>query len=147
MEFQIRPCRMEDAVRIQQLNARELGYDFPLSETTEKLRRALESGRDFVAVAACGNRIIGYIHAVNYDVLYAPPMKDILALAVNGEYRRSGVGKALLQAVEAWAMESGAAGIRLVSGSSRTGAHEFYKKCGYICSKEQYNFKKRILVD
>ena len=70
MEFQIRPCRMEDAVGIQQLNARELGYDFPLSETTEKLRRALENGRDFIAVAACGNRIIGYIHAVDYDVLY-----------------------------------------------------------------------------
>ena len=147
MEFDIRPRRIEDAVGIQQLNARELGYDFPLIKTTEKLRRALESGRNFIAVAVCGDRVIGYIHAVDYDVLYAPPMKDILALAVNGEYRRSGVGKALLQAVEAWAIESGAVGIRLVSGSSRTEAHKFYKKCGYICSKEQYNFKKMIAID
>lgn len=145
MEFYIRPCRMDDAGAIYELNKSSLGYHYPLENTRQKIGQALKSRTTFITVAVCGDHVIGYIHAADYNVLYAPPMKDILALAVNGEYRRSGVGKALLQAVEAWAMESGAAGIRLVSGSSRTGAHEFYKKCGYICSKEQYNFKKMIL--
>lgn len=144
-DFVIRPCRIDDCGAIHRLNRDVLGYSFPLDATEQKIRRALASGRDFIVVAECENRVIGYIHAVDYDVLYAPPMKDILALAVSKEYRRFGVGRTLLQAVENWAMESGAAGIRLVSSSSRTEAHEFYKKCGYICSKEQYNFKKMIL--
>lgn len=145
MEFHIRPCRIDDAGAIYELNKNSLGYHYPLENTRQKICQALKSCRTFIAVAVCGNRVIGYIHAVDYDVLYAPPMKDILALAVSKEYRRFGVGRTLLQAVENWAMESGAAGIRLVSGSYRIGAHKFYKKCGYICSKEQYNFKKMIL--
>lgn len=146
-DFVIRPCRIDDCGAIHQLNRDVLGYSFPLDATEQKIRRALASGRDFIAVAECENRVIGYIHAVDYDVLYAPPYKDILALAVSIEHQRSGVGRGLLDAVERWAGESGAAGIRLVSGSYRIGAHEFYKKCGYICSKEQYNFKKMIMSD
>ncbi|HEY8803775.1 MAG TPA: hypothetical protein VIM42_01465 [Clostridium sp.] len=48
----------------------------------------------------------------------------------------------LLTNVEKWAQVTGAYGIRLVSGSTRIGAHAFYKNCGYIGSKEQKNFKK-----
>lgn len=143
--FVIRPCRIDGCGAIHRFNRDVLGYSFPLDATEQKIRQALASGRDFIAVAECENRVIGYIHAVDYDVLYAPPHKDILVLAVSIEHQRSGVGRALLDAVERWVRESGAAGIRLVSSSSRTEAHEFYKKCGYICSKEQYNFKKMIL--
>ncbi len=145
MEFYIRPCRTDDAGAIYELNKSSLGYHYPLENTRQKIGQALKSRTTFITVAVCGDYVIGYIHAADYNALYAPPMKDILALAVSKEYRRFGVGRALLQAVEAWAMESGAAGIRLVSCSSRTEAHEFYKKCGYICSKEQFNFKKMIL--
>lgn len=146
-DFVIRPCRIDDCGAIHQLNRDVLGYSFPPDATEQKIRRALASGRDFIAVAECENRVIGYIHAVDYDVLYAPPYKDILALAVSIEHQRSGVGRGLLDAVERWARESGAQGIRLVSASARTGAHAFYKKCGFHCSKEQYNFKKMIMSD
>lgn len=149
MEFYIRPCRIDDAGAIYELNTSALGYHYPLKNTRQKICQALKSRATFITVAVRGEHVIGYIHAVDYAALYAPPMKDILVLAVHEEYRRFGVGRALLQAVENWAMESGAGGIRLVSSSSRTEAHEFYKKCGYICSKEQYkeqyNFKKMIL--
>lgn len=113
-DFVLRPCRIDDCGAIHRLNRDVLGYDFPPDATEQKIRRALASGRDFIAVAECENRVIGYIHAVDYDVLYAPPYKDILALAVSIEHQRSGVGRALLDAVERWAGESGAQGIRLV---------------------------------
>lgn len=117
MEFYIRPCRIDDAGAIYELNKNSLGYHYPPENTRQKICRALKNRSTFITVAVCGDHVIGYIHAVDYDVLYAPPMKDILALAVNEEYRRFGVGRALLQAVENWAMESGAGGIRLVSSS------------------------------
>lgn len=146
-DFVIRPCRIDDCGALHRLNRDVLGYSFPPDATEQKIRRALASGRDFIAVAECENRVIGYIHAVDYDVLYAPPYKDILALAVSIEHQCSGVGRALLDAVERWARESGAQGIRLVSAAARTGAHEFYKRCGYRYSKAQYNLKKTILSD
>jgi Predicted acetyltransferase len=56
--------------------------------------------------------------------------------------RRQGVGAKLLHAVEEWAKSTGAAGVRLVSGYSRTGAHRFYEALGYSNRKDQKNFVK-----
>ena len=53
-----------------------------------------------------------------------------------------GIGRRLLEAVEEWARAEGCAGVRLVSGASREGAHAFYRSCGYDGGKKQLNFKK-----
>ena len=58
-------------------------------------------------------------------------IKNIMGIAVADSYRKRGVGKALLEGIETWARESGAHGVRLVSGAARTQAHEFYNRCGY----------------
>lgn len=88
-----------------------------------------------------------YVHACDYDVIYFPHMKNIMGIAVSSQCRRLGIGKALLSKIEDWARESGAAGVRLVSGSERTEAHLFYKHCGYNTGKMQLNFKKRVSYD
>ena len=87
-------------------------------------------------------RVAGYLHLCDYDLLYAPPLKNVLGIAVASRFRRQGIGRALLQAGEDWARRTGAAGVRLVSGASRTGAHAFYRRCGYGGVKQQINFKK-----
>lgn len=69
-------------------------------------------------------------------------MKNILELAVAGRCRRQGLGRALLEAAEQWAKADGAAGVRLVSGEGRAGAHAFYRSCGYSDGRRQLNFKK-----
>jgi len=69
-------------------------------------------------------------------------MKNIMGIAVSSEYKQKGIGRALLQQVENWARETGASGIRLVSGAIRTDAHAFYRRCGYSGNKEQINLKK-----
>lgn len=140
----IRECALKDCESIYLLNKNDLGYDFPIEETTKRLEMILKSESDKIFVAEYDGKVIGYIHACDYDVIYAPSMKNILGLAVNSDYRKLGVGKALLAAAENWARETGCEGIRLCSGAQRKGAHEFYKKCGYICSKEQLNFKKYV---
>lgn len=142
MNFCIRDAVAEDADEICFLNHTELGYDFPLEETRKKLGALTSGGKDKILVAVAGGKVVGYIHANDYDTLYAPHLKNIMGIAVSGDYRRSGIGKALLSSVEKWAAETNAKGIRLVSGESRTGAHLFYQKCGYISEKNQKNFKK-----
>lgn len=140
----VRECALTDCESIYLLNKNDLGYDFPLDKTAKRLEMILKSESDKIFVAEYGGKVIGYIHACDYDVIYGPSMKNILGLAVDSHYRKLRAGKALLTAAENWAKETGSAGVRLCSGAQRKGAHEFYKRCGYICSKEQLNFKKYV---
>lgn len=140
----VRECALTDCESIYLLNKNDLGYDFPIEKTAKRLQMILKSEKDKIFVAEYGGKVIGYIHACDYDVIYGPSMKNILGLAVDSHYRKLGAGKALLTAAENWAKETGSAGVRLCSGAQRKGAHEFYKRCGYICSKEQLNFKKYV---
>ena len=143
-EFEIRECQMDDYESIHKLNCDEMGYRVPIDMTKQKLNQIIKSERDKVFVATVSGTVVGYVHANDYDVIYAPHMKNIMGIAVSSEYKRQGIGKALLFAVEQWAKESGAFAVRLVSGSRRTGAHDFYRHCGYKPEKEQINFKKSL---
>ena len=126
------------------MNREDLGYDYPVEELRERLETVLGSEKDRIWVAVMGQQVVGYIHACGYDVIYAPHMKDIMGIAVSSACRRVGIGRALLYAVEEWGREDGAAGIRLVSGADRVGAHAFYRCCGYDGGKTQLNLKKYL---
>ena len=138
----IREAISSDATSIWKLNCDEMGYQYPLSDTVLNIGKLLSSETDKIYVAVYDDTIVGYIHANDYDLTYAPHMKNIMGIAVSSEYKRQGIGRALLQKVEHWASETGASGIRLVSGATRTDAHAFYRRCGYSGNKEQINFKK-----
>ena len=144
MNFTIREATLADVPALWELNKTELGYPYPLEATAEKLAAILKSGRDKIFVAVLEGSVAGYVHANSYDVLYAPHMKNIMGIAVAREHKHKGIGKALLQQVELWAADTGATGIRLVSGASRTGAHAFYRRCGFTGDKKQLNLKKKL---
>lgn len=142
MGFSVREAKKEDYIAIARLNKKEMKYDYPVEKTKIKLAQILEDASQKVYVAVSREQVIGYVHANNYDVLYAPHMKNIMGIAVEQNFKKQGVGRTLLEAVEKWGKETGASGVRLVSGSERKEAHMFYKHCNYIESKEQKNFKK-----
>lgn len=145
MEFIIRDAVIADAEALAKLNREEMGYDFPVERTQETLRALLASPRNKILVAENRGQVLGYVHLEDYDLLYAPHMKNVLGIAVAGKVRRQGVGKALLQAGEEWARQTGAAAVRLVSGETRKGAHAFYQSLGYTGNKLQRNFKKALV--
>ena len=68
--------------------------------------------------------------------------ENCLGLAVDNDYKRKGIGSALLKRAEIWAKEKGAFGIRLCSGAERVNAHKFYESQGYEVTKLQKNKKK-----
>lgn len=142
MNIIIREACPNDYKSIALLNKSEMGYDYPPPETKKNLEKLLSDDTCRIYVAERNGSVIGYIHANNYNLLYAPHMKNIMGIAVSSDFRRNGAGKLLLAAVEQWANQTGACGVRLVSGASRTGAHAFYRSCGYTETKEQKNFKK-----
>ena len=144
MELILRDAMVSDAQALAKLNREEMGYDFPVEETGKKLQASLVNPEKKILVAETQGQVVGYVHLESYDVLYAPHMKNVMGIAVAREFRRQGVGKALLTAGEAWARETGAVAVRLVSGDARKGAHAFYQSLGYTGNKLQRNFKKML---
>lgn len=140
--MKIRDAVLEDAAALCRLDCVSMGYDYPEDKTAVQLKKLLHSGRDKILVAETDGQVVGYLHLVDYELLYAGPMKNIMGIAVDPEHRRMGIGRALLEAGEEWARSDGAEGIRLVSGESRVGAHAFYRAVGYEGNKMQLNLKK-----
>lgn len=65
-----------------------------------------------------------------------------MGIAVSSNFQKMGIGKVLLTSIEHWAENTGACGVRLVSGATRIDAHKFYHHCGYSGDKQQINVKK-----
>ncbi len=141
--MKLRAARPEDAGRIAGISLAALGYASPAEDTRRRLIRVTQDPRHFIRVAEDeAGRAIGYIHACDYETLFADPLKYVMALAVDPGYQGKGVGRALLTACEEWARATGAAGVRLSSGSDRLGAHAFYQRMGYQVRKEQKSIWK-----
>ena len=140
--FIVRQAVISDAKDIYYINKTSLGYDYDLEKQKAKIQAVLNDSTQVIFVAETNNKVVGYIHLVNYDVIYADNFKNCLGLAVDNDYKRNGIGSALLNQAEIWAKENGAAGIRLCSGVEREKAHQFYQSQGYEVTKLQKNIKK-----
>ncbi|MFZ2539803.1 MAG: GNAT family N-acetyltransferase [Oscillospiraceae bacterium] len=138
----IREATAEDAQRIYEINKYSFGYDYPNEKTKTRLEYILSRTTDKLYVACEEDEVVGYIHGSDYECTYSDSLKNIMAIAVDEQYRGKGIGKALLNALENWAVSDGSVGVRLVSGMNREKAHEFYLHCGYNLRKEQKNFIK-----
>jgi GNAT superfamily N-acetyltransferase len=138
----IRECEVSDYERIYHLNKTALGYDYDPEKTKGRLAAILARKTDKIFVACVDGVVAGYVHAIDYECVYTDSLKNIMAIAVDEEYRCRGVGRALVTAVEDWARECGAQGVRLVSSMFREGAHAFYLRCGYHVRKTYKNFVK-----
>ncbi|KPL22156.1 MAG: hypothetical protein AMJ93_07880, partial [Anaerolineae bacterium SM23_84] len=67
-----------------------------------------------------------------------------LGLVVDSNWRGRGVGRALLEAAEAWALEGGSEVMYVRSRITRVDAHAFYKHLGYRELKTSLTFVKPL---
>lgn len=140
----IRQAGVQDVHAIWQLNSEVLGYPYPYEATKKQLEKLLKDDHHFLLVAEMDHAVVGYVHAQDYEVLYAPKMKDILGIAVAPALQHQHIGSALLTQLAQIARQQGCESIRLVSGASRIQAHQFYEQNGYERKKEQLNFRKTL---
>ncbi|WP_099204371.1 GNAT family N-acetyltransferase [Scatolibacter rhodanostii] len=140
----IRGATLEDSEAIYQLNCDEMGYTYDLEKTRQRMQILLADTSHCILVAISEGEIVGYIHANSHDLIYSDSLKNIMGIAVKKQFKQQGIGTKLLGAIESWAKNCGCAGVRLVSGSTRTKAHQFYMTCGYENKKEQLNFIKKF---
>ena len=144
MKPEIRLAQRSDIDALCRICSEEMGYSCA-RELVEAKWAGLNPDREAVFVAVLEDSgAVGYVHVERYDVLYFETMANILGLAVQSDFQRNGIGKALISQAEAWAREHGIRLMRLNSGISRTGAHEFYRRQGYVQEKEQLRFTKEV---
>ena len=146
-KVKIRQATISDIPAMNELFRKDLGYAECRLEIVEKQFAGLDNSREAVFVAEAeddSSHIAGVIHVEKYNVLYFPTMANILGIAVSADFRRQGIGSALLKRAEEWARENGASSMRLNSGESRKQAHEFYRALGYTYDKKQLRFIKEL---
>jgi len=137
----IRAARLEDSSEIADICVSSLGYNCSREHVCKKLA-VIDNSRERVFVAVSDEKVIGFVHCEKYDVLYFETLVNILGIAVAKDYKHEGIGRMLMLAVEEWARQIGAVGIRLNSGETRTEAHKFYRSIGFDDEKMQIRFNK-----
>lgn len=139
----IEAASINDYVAIQKICENDLGYACNPELVKTRLSK-LDKERECVFVAIQDNTVVGFIHVEKYELLYHPAMANVLGLAVSEEYRKQGLGRALLTAAEEWAKGKNISEMRLNSGAKRKEAHCFYRNSGYTDEKEQIRFIKKF---
>lgn len=149
MSYIVRYATAGDGARINEINRSALGYHCTLEKACSQLEKVLLRPTDRVFVVCdesdtLKSKAVGFLHAADYETIHAGSMKNIISLAVDDAYQGQGLGRLLLNAVEAWALDDQCEAVRLVSSFSRVKAHAFYQHCGYSLRKEQKNFIKYL---
>ncbi|MEO7086521.1 MAG: GNAT family N-acetyltransferase [Gemmatimonadaceae bacterium] len=107
---------------------------FSNQEWSTRLSNGVTSPLNFPSVAECDGRAVGLMWT------RVEPEDRSLAMLyqvwVDPEYRRHGVGRALLDAAVSWARSAGVTTIALSVANGPRSALEFYKSAGFVVSGE-----------
>ncbi len=111
---------------------RHLGYEAAAADLPARIDRFLTRGNGRVLVAERDGRVVGFAaFELAFPIHRAQPIVHLVALSVAPGARRKGVGRALLDAVEAAARASGCEAAVVTSAEHRADAHEFYPAAGW----------------
>ncbi|TSB45997.1 GNAT family N-acetyltransferase [Alkalicoccobacillus porphyridii] len=139
----IRPAELKDAKALAVLTT-QLGYEVDPYTVEERLTRILPTTTNGVFVSEAEDQTLsGWAHVYG-KTLIELEYAEIGGIVVDHTFRRSGMGKKLMDACEEWAKANGYDEIRLRSGEQRAEAHQFYLGIGYEHSSNQKVFKKAL---
>ena len=142
--MQVRRLTLADLEIAKEL-LQELGYAMPLGELARRITCVLATENHFAAVADDGGRVCGLIHAYERAALEKPCEAVVQALIVNHRARKTGVGRSLLLAAEAWAHAKGLNRVVLQSRVDRDDARAFYEQLGYERAATAHLMIKRLV--
>lgn len=109
-----------------------LGYPTDGDAVLRRLARIEASAADRLFVAEDDGQVVGLagIH-VSPSLEYDGDSAKVSVIVVDEAARRRGVGRALLDAVEAEARKRGCVLLFLTTASRRKDAHDFYRRLGW----------------
>ena len=129
MDLTIRDAQLADAEAIAGLLG-QLGYPADRHAIEGRLERLRIVG-DRVVVADVDGDVAGLAHLqVAPAIEHERPAAKLAALVVDEAHRDEGIGRALVDAIEAEARTRGCALLYLTTATRRADAHEFYRRVG-----------------
>ena len=138
MDLTVRDATAADAPVIAELLA-QLGYPTAPGAVDARLDRLAIVG-DRVIVAVRDGRVVGLAHLqVTPGIERDPPAAKIGALVVDEAARGGGVGRALVEALEAEARLRGCELLYLTTSERRDDAHAFYERVGLVQTGRRYS--------
>ncbi len=142
--FTIRPMEARDAADVASL-VTQLGYPCSESDIVRRFAVVQDDPDACLMVAVERDRtLIGWLHVQAIQMLEAEPRAEIWGIVVAESARRGGVGRALVQAAEAWAVACGLHTIGVRSNIVRVEAKGFYEHLGYKVLKVQNAFRREL---
>lgn len=148
-DITLRPLTPSDIADIMQLH-RELGWNPAFKADGSTLKQRLEAliteDDALLLVAEMNGQVVGYIHGeiVTY-LLFAGREMLVSELFVKEKARGAGVGKALLGAIEAQAVQRKCFRISVLNSRERESYKRgFYPSLGYEERSQTANFTKRL---
>jgi GNAT superfamily N-acetyltransferase len=135
VQIDVRPASQADVPALLDLYAELHPADPPPpAQTALDVWRAIEAqpGRT-ILVAQAAETVIGTVDCAVLPNLTrgARPFMLVENVVVSGEYRRAGVGSALLEAAMRLARQAGCYKVQLLSRAERSAAHAFYESRGF----------------
>jgi len=137
----IREANLSDSVDIARLTV-ELGYAGDAGSIRWRLDQIASNRDQVVYVAVLKERIVGWLQAHASVSLESGYRVEIVGLIVETAFRRYGVGRALVQQAERWALEFGLDIMVVRSNIKRVESHNFYHALGFSASKTQAVYRK-----
>lgn len=145
MSHRIRSANLSDAADIARLSD-ALGYPAGREEIARRLTLLLPNPSHLVLVAEPpeGRGLLGWLAAERRVTLESGTKFEIVGLVVDGTARRSGIGKALVEAAEQWVLGQSGTGLGVRSNVLRPESHGFYESLGYLRKKSQHVYHKSL---
>jgi len=142
-QTEIRRAQLSDAAEMARL-AIQLGYPITVAELTQRLAALLPNERHCIAVAVSGARMLGRVHVEHRSGIEAGERAELMALVVDADARRGGVGRELVAVAEQWALSRGLTSLVVRSNAARELSHPFYLALGYSRDKTQHVYSKEF---
>jgi GNAT superfamily N-acetyltransferase len=140
----VRLADPEDAEQAARL-CHQLGYPVSTREARTRIQQILgEAGHVLYVAELTDGRLAGWVHAHVHPLVVADLCAEIGGIVVDESHRGCGIGRLLMQHVEAWARSHGCGAVYLRSNIVREDAHIFYKKIGYDNIKTSLTFRKLL---
>lgn len=141
-ELEIRQSRPSDEAAVVALSSRIHEFGPPAWRDAAQMaavdrghiRRAiLEPNAERTVLVACiGSEIVGFVHLAALTDYYATqPHGHISDLAVSRDHEGRGIGRALMEASEAWARENGYAWLTIAVFEGNVRATKIYENAGF----------------